>query len=189
MATLYCQQSQCSVICTVIFGGPGVGTSAVLLWATRRNTREMICTREKNPYIYPDGWQQWLWLAGWFLRSQITKSISWPNAFKPKMFSMTIFKFYIQVKNLPRILDYSWGFGSFQRTRTPWERKESAPIPDQGPWACQTWAWSSHSSAPWDHRCRSCAPCCTLQGSLGAQTAAGGRSCKGRVTLPPGSLQ
>lgn len=61
----------------------------------------------------------------------------------------------------------------------PWRSwcRGVSSISDQDPWACRPWAWGSCSSVPWDHRCRSCAPYCTPQGSPGGRTAAGETSC------------
>lgn len=85
-------------------GGHGVDMSAIFLLATRRNMSKTHTSSNRKESLRLHGrFATWLWLADSVLRYQVSKSIKWPNAFKPKVFSRIVyFKLNIQVKNLSR---------------------------------------------------------------------------------------
>lgn len=126
-----------------------------------------LSTAESHPTSVHAAMHHWL--------TQTLESISTQTLFKT-LFCVTTDHFDCQ------------GSGCKQRRKTTWRELRIDVIPDQDPWACQTWAWGSCSSVPSDHCC-SCAPYCMLQGSPGGQTAAGERSCKERVMLLPNQFR
>lgn len=86
------------------------------------NRKESLCLH---------GWlATWLWLTDSVLRYQVSKSIKWPNAFKPKVFSRIIyFKLNIQGKILLRTFTLSlrlW-FSPENRKKKCWEREGTEP--------------------------------------------------------------